>query len=309
MHVPLRLWWIIPRQILNSMKLDLRHIKEVAVHRFNVARMTFSYFATQKVGYRAVALAFFTTIAFIPCLAVTIKIISGFGLQTYLESTLLNIFKGQPELVETALEYAGNVLDIGGHVGLFSSICFLSLVFWLLMQIENAFNYIWNIKKNRNFLKRLGFYLAIILILPFVILMFFSTILQFSASGNGIMYYLVNVGFWKNISELLSWIIIYMLLVLTLSVMYKYIPVSHVKFRYAFRAALLTGLMLDLFQWGYVETQIFFNRMNSVFGAIAAIPFVMVWFNVIWFLVLFGAEYTFALQNNDIEGQASFRVS
>lgn len=281
------------------MKFNLQHIKRVAVHRFNVARMTFSYFATQKVGYRAVALAFFTTIAFIPCLAMTIQIISGFGLQTYLEELLLNMFKGKPDVVETALEYAGNVLDIGGHVGWFSSICFLSLVFWLLMQIENAFNYIWNIKKNRNFFKRLGFYFAIILILPFIILMFFSTILQFSASGNGIMHYLVNFGFWKNISAVFSWIIIYMLLVLTLSVMYKYIPVTRVKYKYAFRAAALTGLVLGIFQWGYVETQIFFNRMNSVFGAVAAIPFVMIWFNVIWFLVLFGAEYTFALQNND----------
>lgn len=283
------------------MKLYLQRIRRIIVHRFNVARMTFSYFATQKVGYRAVALAFFTTIAFIPCLAMTIQIISGFGLQTYLENLLLNVFNGRPDLVETALEYAGNVLDVGGHVGWFSSICFLSLVFWLLMQIENAFNYIWNIKKNRNFFKRLGFYFAIIFILPFVILMFFSTILQFSTSGEGIMHYLVNVGFWENISALLSWIIIYMLLVLTLSVMYKYIPVTQVKYKYAFHAALLTGLVLGLFQWGYVETQIFFNRMNSVFGAIAAIPFVMIWFNVIWFLVLFGAEYTFALQNSDVQ--------
>ncbi|MCQ2058978.1 MAG: YihY/virulence factor BrkB family protein [Bacteroidaceae bacterium] len=262
-----------------------------------VLKMTFSYFATQKVGYRAVALAFFTTIAFIPCLAMILKVVSGFGLQTYLETMLYETFDGSHDFVRNAFEYAQNVLDVGGHVGLFSSICFLSLVFWLLMQIENAFNYVWNIKKNRNFWKRLGFYVAIILILPFVMLIWGSTILQFSASGNGIMSYLVDVEFWKNISGFLSWIIIYTLLVLSLSVMYKYIPSAHVDYRFALRAALVTGLALSLFQLVYVETQIFFNRMDSVFGAIAAIPFMMIWFNVIWFLVLFGAELTFSIQN------------
>ena len=81
--------------------------------------------------------------------------------------------------------------------------------------------------------------------------------------------------------------------------MYKYIPSTHVDYKFALRAALVAGLALSLFQLVYVETQIFFSRMNSVFGAIAAIPFMMIWFNVIWFLVLFGAELTFSIQNQE----------
>ena len=74
-----------------------------------VLKMTFSYFATQKVGYRAVALAFFTTIAFLPCLAMILKIVSGFGLQTYLETMLYETFDGNHDLVKNAFEYDAEI--------------------------------------------------------------------------------------------------------------------------------------------------------------------------------------------------------
>ncbi|MBQ8645020.1 MAG: YihY/virulence factor BrkB family protein [Bacteroidales bacterium] len=45
-----------------------------------------------------------------------------------------------------------------------------------------------------------------------------------------------------------------------------------------------------------METQLFVSRLNSVYGAFAAIPLFLIWMNVSWTIVLIGAEISHAYQ-------------
>ncbi len=262
--------------------------------------MTLKTFSNQQVGYRAVALAFFTTISLIPCVALAFTITGGFGIDDDLANLLRLNFGDQQAIIEQVLEYAQNVMGVATHgaFGVISFICFIWLVFWLMIQVEKNFNYVWRVKvgKTRNIWKRLGAYTVIILLLPFVIIMFLATSLQFT-EGNGLMNLLIDIPFWSTISTGLRWLMTYAVTVLVLMLMYKFIPTPKVLISQAFHSALITGLLFCLFQWIYVETQIFFNRLNGVFGAVAAIPFLMIWLNVSWFIVLFGAELSYAFCN------------
>lgn len=254
----------------------------------------------QKIGLRGVALAFFSIMALVPGVALAFAITNGFGFADNLEEMLLRNFADQADLVQKILGYADNILmaTSNGGFGIVTFLSFVWLVFWLMIQVENAFNYVWKADISRVFWKRLSVYVALALLLPFVLLMFMATALMFT-DGYGIVALLVNIPFWEQISDFLSWLIIYGMTALVLSLMYKFIPAPKVYFKEAARAAFVTAAFFCLFQFAYVAAQVAFNRWNSVFGAVAAIPFLMVWLNISWQIVLYGAELAYAFQHVD----------
>ena len=79
--------------------------------------------------------------------------------------------------------------------------------------------------------------------------------------------------------------------------MYKFIPNFKVRYSHALRAAAISAIAFTLLQYLYLETQVFVTRLNMVYGAVAAIPLFMFWMNFGWFIILFGAELSYAFQN------------
>lgn len=86
---------------------------------------------------------------------------------------------------------------------------------------------------------------------------------------------------------------------LVLSAMYKYIPGTRVRYRHAFKAAVISGLAFTAVQYLYLETQVMVAKQSAIYGVLAAIPLFMVWLNLGWTIVLYGAELSFAFQNVD----------
>lgn len=275
--------------------------KRRALKYLQVTLLVINNVGSKKIGLCGVALAFFSIMALIPGVALAFAVTDGFGFDEKLTELLLSYFSDQELLVQMILGYANNILSITSN-GIFGVVTFLSfvwLVFWLMIQVENSFNYVWDkAKKSRAFWKRVSVYVALALILPFVIIMFLGTSLMFT-NGDGLVSLVVNIPFWDKISDFLSWLIMYGVAVLVLSMMFKFIPSANVKYREALRSALITAIFFCGFQLIYVTAQIAFNRWNSVFGAVAAIPFLMVWLNVSWQIVLYGAELTYSFQHVD----------
>ncbi len=282
-------WTIHPDEFSKMKARALRYLQVTLVVIDDVGK--------QKIGLRGVALAFFSMMAFVPGVALAFAITNGFGLGGKLAELLYSAFDESEDIVQIILGYADNILSITSK-GLFGVITFLSfiwLVFWLMIQVENAFNYVWKAEVSRVFWKRISVYIALAFMLPFVLIMFMATMLMFT-EGNGIVSVLVNIPFWNEISGVLSWLIIYAVTALIMSLMFKLIPAPKVKYDEALRAAMITALFFCLFQFIYVTAQVAFNRWNNVFGAVAAIPFLMVWLNVSWQILLIGAKLAYAFQ-------------
>lgn len=280
--------------------IDMFRFGEKKGRSLNVLKIilvTLEDFRRQKVGLRAVSLAFFSTIAIIPCFALAFSVSNGFGLGEKLEELLLQNFSESEDVIRQILVYANNVIATthNGGFGIVSFLFFIWLVFWLMIQVESAFNYVLKAQRSRSMWKRISVYMALAISLPFVVMMFLSTMLLFS-QGNGLVS-LINIPFWDTISGVVSWLLVYVFTVFALTVMYKFIPSCIVPFSKAFRAGAITGIMFILFQAIYVATQVFFNRLSGVFGAVAAIPFMMIWLNIAWFIVLIGAKLTYAYIN------------
>jgi membrane protein len=88
------------------------------------------------------------------------------------------------------------------------------------------------------------------------------------------------------------WLAFYGIAVLALSVMYKFIPHAKVRYGAALKAALIVGVAFVAIQYLYMGTQLMVTRLGAVYGALAFIPLFLIWLNLCWQVILFGAELT-----------------
>lgn len=274
----------------------ISHAKARFVRYVRVLFITIRTFSSERIGNQAVCLSFFGTMAMVPFIAVTFAITDGFGLREYLQRMIYEYFDTSQEVVDQVIKYADNIIAAAqsNALGLISALLFVWLIFWMMLNVEAAFNHVWKVKKSRNFLRRLAVYGTILLISPFVVLIMFSAFFMY---GNAFD----SIGFGAEVTDTLksgiAWIVVYVLTVLVLTAMYKFIPNKKVYFGPAFRAALISALFFVILQYLYIETQLFVARLSAIYGAVAAIPLFMFWMNFCWFIILFGAEISYAFQN------------
>ena len=259
--------------------------------------VTIKTFSAEKIGFQAVALSFFCTMAAVPFMAVAFAITGGLGLEDTLKQLLVSNIPNQ-QAVDTLFGYAQNVIDTAqsSPVGLVSALLFAWLVLWMMMCVESVFNNVWRVNKSRNIFKRLTFYLVIMGLSPFVVLLFFAGAIVYS---NVLDVLVPDVVFSENIKNFLGWVVFAAVSVMTFSAMYKFIPNHYVRYKDALKAALLSGVLFTILQYLFLETQIFVSRLNTIYGAVAAIPLFMFWLNFGWFIILIGAELSYAFQNVD----------
>ena len=259
--------------------------------------VTIKTFSAEKIGFQAVALSFFCTMAAVPFRAVAFAITGGLGLEDTLKQLLVSNIPNQ-QAVDTLFGYAQNVIDTAqsSPVGLVSALLFTWLVLWMMMCVESVFNNVWRVNKSRNIFTRLTFYLVIMGLSPFVVLLFFAGAIVYS---NVLDVLVPDVAFSENIKNFLGWVVFAAVSVMTFSAMYKFIPNHYVRYKDALKAALLSGVLFTILQYLFLETQIFVSRLNTIYGAVAAIPLFMFWLNFGWFIILIGAELSYAFQNVD----------
>jgi membrane protein len=62
---------------------------------------------------------------------------------------------------------------------------------------------------------------------------------------------------------------------------------------------IVAGTIYQLVQWGYIAGQVGVAKYNAIYGSFAALPLFLVWLQLSWLVVLFGAEICFSHQNVD----------
>jgi membrane protein len=80
---------------------------------------------------------------------------------------------------------------------------------------------------------------------------------------------------------------------------YYFIPNTRVNPGSAVLAGVIAGAIFQVTQWGYVTFQIGVAKYNAIYGSFVALPLFLVWMQISWLIVLFGAEISFAHQNVD----------
>ncbi len=277
---------------------ELSKAKARFVKYLKVMMITIKTFSSEKIGFQAVALSFFSTMSVVPFVAIVFAITGGFGLADKLKEFLYGYFDNSQAIIETILGFAQNIIDTAqsSSMGLFSALLFVWIVVWMMMSVERVFNNVWRVQKPRNLIKRLSVIIAMLMVSPFVVLVFFGGSFVYS---HALGYLGLDIESLTTFKTILTWTLFAVIAVFTFSAMYKFIPNSQVNYKDALRAAVYSGIAFTVMQYLYLETQVFVTRLNGIFGAFAAVPLFMVWINIGWFIILIGAELSYAFQHVD----------
>lgn len=269
------------------------------VHLIKLALITVNTFTQNKMGYQCIALSYFVMMALVPFVALLFALTGGLGLSDRISEVLYMIFPANPEFVSTMMEKANGLLDTakGGGAGLISFLIFLWAIVWMMFQVETVFNNVWGIRKiPRKLYKRFGFYIIVLALSPLLVFVFSAGIAFYTNITNLFGLDLSNI---RSITKMLGYLGFYTVSTLTFSAMFTYIPATKVKYRYGLQAAALTALVFVVFQYLYLETQMFIGKLSRAYGVIAAIPLFLIWLNYSWQIIIYGAELTYGFQNVD----------
>ena len=277
---------------------DFSKAKARAIKYLKVAAITIKTFSSEKIGFQAVALSFFSTMSVVPFVAIAFAITDGFGIAEYLKDFLYQYFNNSQQTIDMVLGFAQNIIDTAksGAVGLVSALLFAWIVIWMMMSVEKVFNNVWRVQQPRNLFKRLSVIIAMLFVSPFIVFVFFGGTVVYS---HALSYLGLDLESFTVVKTLTSWILFGVIASFTFSAMYKFIPNADVKYSEALRAAIPAGIAFALVNYMYLETQVMVTRMNGIFGAFAAVPLFMVWINIGWFIILIGSELSYAFQNVD----------
>lgn len=283
--------WAIDLEELSKAKA--RFIKYV-----KVMLITIKTFANERIGFQAVALSFFSTMSVVPFIAIMFAITGGLGLADKLKELLYAYFTNSQNAIDTVLHFADNIIGTAqsSAMGLVSALMFAFIVIWMMLNVEKVFNNVWMVRKSRNIFKRLLYILALVLLSPFVVMVFFTGSFIYS---HALGYLGLDIESLTAFKTVLTWLFFTTITTFIFSAMYKFIPNAKVEYGSALRAAIPAACAFALVQYMYLETQVFVTRLSAIFGAFAAVPLFMVWINIGWFIILIGAELAYAFQNVD----------
>lgn len=264
-------------------------------------------FRQDKLNLRASALTYFTVLSIVPVVALGFGIAKGFGLEELLERELVKNFAGQEQVLEYLLKFTGSMLDTakGGYIAGFGLALLLWSVIKLLTNIENSFNTVWEVKKARSFFRKFTDYMSIMLLGPIFFILsssvtiFIST--QLSRISRGELFDFASPLFLK-----FAQIIPYFIMWILFTVLFLIMPNTKVKFKSALVAGIISGTIFQAFQALYVFFQSGATRMSAIYGSFAALPLFLIWMQISWFVVLLGAEISYAVQNVKTKGASIF---
>ena len=278
---------------------DFGRAKSKLIKYLKVAIITVKEAAINHLGLYAFSLSFFTTMAMVPFAAVAFAVTDGFVLNDTLQSILLEYFSENNEIFQLIIVFAENIVTISQQdaFGIISLVFFIGTILWLILKVETCFNVIWKAERGRSLAKRFLYYLGILIVAPLVITMFLSVTLVFTNTMNTLGF---DFQYFRMAGFLIRWLVFYGIIALFFTILYKYVPNVKVKFSAAFFAALISAGVFVGWQYLYMETQLLVSRLNTVYGAFAAIPLFLMWMNVSWTIILVGAEISHAYQYEEL---------
>lgn len=250
-------------------------------------------------GYReddlpvhASALTFSFLMSLVPLLAIASALLTGLGAEEGAITKLLDFHDTLPkegqEFIQKVVEIVQNTNFVAlGWIGVL--VLFVTAV-QVLSSVENTFNKIWGVTARRSWWQRFTNYTSITIVVPVLVAAAFAL----SASARaGKLDSLDHFGLVRGLLTLAP----LLTTGLAFFTLFTFMPNTRVHKRAAFTAAFATALLWLGWQKLYLLFQFGLAKYNAIYGTFASIPVFLFWMFIGWTLILLGAEFCFALQN------------
>lgn len=272
------------------MNINLNKIKPLYANVVKLGRFIISRIQTDNILRVASSLSYTSLIALVPLIAIGLAVFSAFPvfneIRAQLQDTIVQNL--MPSISKEISSYFNEFISATAKLTTVGVIGIAVTAILLLSTIENSFNYIFKVYKPRSIKTKITLYWTIITLGPllygvgFSLRGYFYTLQKFMPESMGTDYFLSTML--PNLLTLGSLMMVYIL-----------VPNKKVKFIHAFVGAVLASIaffIMRKFFGTFIASSVAYT---TLYGALAAIPVLLVWLYFTWAVVIFGAAITAAL--------------
>ena len=247
-------------------------------------------FSEERVPQAAASMTFTTLLALVPVLTVMVAVASIFPVFDRWSDSFVSFVNQTivPQGADMVFDYIDAFRDQANRLTAIGSVMLVVTSLMLIRTIDNAFNHIWRVNTQRPWMMQFLVYWALLTFGPLSLgvgISFMVGSVQDSVLSSGAQQ-------WTDALKTAARLAFMTVLLWGL---YRFVPNRFVPARQAFVGALITAFCLEtarfLFAW-YMGN---FDGYRSIYGAFAAVPFFLLWLNLLWTLVLGGAVLTSSL--------------
>jgi membrane protein len=279
--------------------------KSFLINQLRIIVLAVRGFAEDKCKFRASALTFFSLLSIVPVIALTFGIAKGLGGYDWVEAEITQWFQGQEEVGEKIIAFSNSMLEQlksskGGLVAGIGTVLLFWTVIRLFSNIESSFNDIWGVKRPRHIGRKFSDYLSMMLVCPALLVLSSSMTVMISDQIRDVVEKIPV--FSSAIAPLIFFVLKfsrYVTIWLAFTFMLMFMPNTRVKFKSGILAGVVSGTLFQIVLLLYINFQIGVAKYGAVYGSFASLPLFLIWLQISWLIVLFGAELAFAHQNVD----------
>ncbi|MBU1277424.1 MAG: YihY/virulence factor BrkB family protein [Proteobacteria bacterium] len=266
-------------------------VKRYLLGSLKVAYLSLRNSYLDRLPFQANALTFITLLGLVPALAISFALAKGLGFANDLEGLIINEYTAsQAEVLKYIINYVQNT-KVGtlGMVGLALLVATLVLT---LSSVEETFNRIWEAPHSRSWPRKFTDYLSVLVICPLLVLA--STAIWAGVASHSVVQWVLETPWLGPVAAQTLKLAPLAILVAAFMFLYLFLPNTRVPFVSALLAGVVTALLWWTVQSIYIKFQVGVSRYNAIYGGFASLPLFMVWLQVSWQVILFGAELAHA---------------
>jgi len=282
---------------LRAMFLKLLRIFLLATYEFRL----------NNCAKRATVLTYYSLLNLVPLMAVLFAIAKGFGLKRIVEGHIIQLSEKahlQPEITNQIISFSNKVLiqTKGGIVAGVGVVLLFWTVISILGRVEETFNTIWKVERQRTLVRKFTDYIAVIVFAPVLFAISSSiTVLIATHLKEIIKTLAISWTLHSTIFFLLSFSPYFSMWILMIG-LYIIIPNIKIRVKSAFFAGLMAGTIYQIVQWIYIKFQIGVAGHSAIYGSFAALPLFLGWLQLSWMILIFGCEISYAYEHHETFG-------
>ena len=240
----------------------------------------------------ASSLSYTSLIAVVPIIAVVLAVFAEFSIfddvRLQVQDFVFQYFV--PNIGDNIQHYFRQFVGATTKLKTVGLIGIAITAFLLLNTIESSFNFIFAVRRKRKIITRIALYTLIITVCPLLLGM------AFTLKGYLLTFqYFHHEDLLEN-NFLASTILPNFFVFSVFMLAYRLVPYRKIRFSSSFYGAITAFVLILILRKGFS----WFLKMNvtysTLYGALAAVPLVLIWMYSWWTVVLFGAVVTAAIE-------------
>ena len=226
-------------------------------------------------------------------LAVAFSVVKALGVHNMLEPFLRNFLA---PLGEKGDKITFNIIGYVDrmNVGLLGMIGLGALLYTVmntLQQVENSFNYLWQISEKRSLLKRFRDYMSVLLTGPVLIVSALG--ITTSVMSNSIAQKITSIEPFGTTLFLMGKLLPYILISAAFTLIYYLLPYTKVNFRSAFVGGVSAGILWQAGSWIFARFTVSSTQYSAIYSSFAIVLLFMIWLYYNWVILLTGVKVSF----------------